>query len=354
MVGVPGRWAYLLPGRRGHRKPEPIGIPLAHRSRERLLPAPQRVAAHAAMPRRQLVCPGGSSGARGHIRQRRRAQHQAEDEGEEVEHRRAVVAALGAGMIGALIFLQKIRISPDTAFSVNDWTAFVIFIAVIGGIGLLLSTVFGGGLLMLRVWDPAPVVSERVRILWRSLYEAFTTSATMPRTTDDRKVEIAGSAGSTSQIRPRGREDSASTFLLPRIRPGIRNEAVSIRHPDLRQRVRVEDVGEYGKIYFIRAPFAPVFDRRYRLILPSQFMPGLGRTLIGILERERPELIEICDKYSLPYLAAMLRKQWHPRVPRPVLAGLTCERFDDNMAAYLSRSRAARPTAGSARRSPGR
>ena len=36
-----------------------------------------------------------------------------------------------------------------------------------GGIGLLLSTVFGGGLLMLRVWDPTPVVSARLLVLWR-------------------------------------------------------------------------------------------------------------------------------------------------------------------------------------------
>ena len=46
-----------------------------------------------------------------------------------------VLTAFGTAMIGALIFLQKLRISPDTAFSVNDWTAFVIFITVIGGIG---------------------------------------------------------------------------------------------------------------------------------------------------------------------------------------------------------------------------
>ena len=46
-----------------------------------------------------------------------------------------VAVAFGTAMVGALIFLQKIRISPDTAFSVNDWTAFVIFITVIGGIG---------------------------------------------------------------------------------------------------------------------------------------------------------------------------------------------------------------------------
>ncbi len=46
-----------------------------------------------------------------------------------------VVTAFGTAMVGALIFLQKLRISPDAAFSVNDWTAFVIFITVIGGIG---------------------------------------------------------------------------------------------------------------------------------------------------------------------------------------------------------------------------
>ena len=46
-----------------------------------------------------------------------------------------VLAAFGTAMIGALIFLQKLRISPDAAFSVNDWTAFVIFITVIGGVG---------------------------------------------------------------------------------------------------------------------------------------------------------------------------------------------------------------------------
>ena len=41
------------------------------------------------------------------------------------------------------IFLQKLRISPDTAFSVNDWTAFVIFITVIGGIGRIEGPIIG-------------------------------------------------------------------------------------------------------------------------------------------------------------------------------------------------------------------
>src|SRR5258708_12283155 len=46
-------------------------------------------------------------------------------------------------MVGALVFLQKLRISPDAAFSVNDWTAFVIFITVIGGIGRVEGPIVG-------------------------------------------------------------------------------------------------------------------------------------------------------------------------------------------------------------------
>jgi len=54
-----------------------------------------------------------------------------------------VVTAALTSMVGALIFLQKLRISPDAAFSVNDWTAFVIFIVVIGGIGSLEGPIIG-------------------------------------------------------------------------------------------------------------------------------------------------------------------------------------------------------------------
>jgi len=53
------------------------------------------------------------------------------------------LAAFGTGMIGALIYLQKARISPDAAFSVLDWTAYVIFIVVIGGIGTIEGPIVG-------------------------------------------------------------------------------------------------------------------------------------------------------------------------------------------------------------------
>jgi branched-chain amino acid transport system permease protein len=54
-----------------------------------------------------------------------------------------VVTASLTTMTGALIFLQKLRISPDAAFSVNDWTAYVIFMVVIGGIGTIEGPIVG-------------------------------------------------------------------------------------------------------------------------------------------------------------------------------------------------------------------
>ncbi len=54
-----------------------------------------------------------------------------------------VVTAIVTGMVGALVFLQKARISPDGAYSLIDWTAYVIFIVVIGGIGTMEGPIIG-------------------------------------------------------------------------------------------------------------------------------------------------------------------------------------------------------------------
>lgn len=54
-----------------------------------------------------------------------------------------IVAAFGTGLVGGLIYLQKARISPDAAFSLLDWTADVIFIVVIGGIGTIEGPIVG-------------------------------------------------------------------------------------------------------------------------------------------------------------------------------------------------------------------
>jgi len=53
-----------------------------------------------------------------------------------------VLCAFGTGVIGALIYLNVLRITPDAAFSVQ-WTAFMIFIVVIGGLGTVEGPILG-------------------------------------------------------------------------------------------------------------------------------------------------------------------------------------------------------------------
>ena len=53
-----------------------------------------------------------------------------------------VIAAFGTAMIGALIYLTKLRITPAAAFDIN-WTTTVIFIVVIGGIGTIEGPIIG-------------------------------------------------------------------------------------------------------------------------------------------------------------------------------------------------------------------
>lgn len=54
-----------------------------------------------------------------------------------------VATAASTALTGGFIFLQKLRITPDAAFSVNEWSAFIIFIVVIGGIGSIEGPILG-------------------------------------------------------------------------------------------------------------------------------------------------------------------------------------------------------------------
>ena len=53
-----------------------------------------------------------------------------------------LVAAAGAGVAGALYFVAILRISPEAAFGLN-WTAFAIFMVVIGGTGTIEGPIIG-------------------------------------------------------------------------------------------------------------------------------------------------------------------------------------------------------------------
>ncbi len=96
----------------------------------------------------------------------------------------------------------------------------------------------------------------------------------------------------------------------------------------------VEETGEFGRIYHVQAPPAPL-NSDYRAIYPSQFLFP-GSKVQEILISERPDLVEISDKYTLNYLGALLRLRLMPAVDfRPIVVGLSHERMDDNVRAYL-------------------
>jgi branched-chain amino acid transport system permease protein len=84
-----------------------------------------------------------------------------------------VLTGFGTAMIGALIFLMKLRISPDTAFSVNDWTAFVIFITVIGGIGRIEGPIIGSLYLLMMGAVAIVVMLWAPKGLWGLIAERF-------------------------------------------------------------------------------------------------------------------------------------------------------------------------------------
>jgi branched-chain amino acid transport system permease protein len=53
-----------------------------------------------------------------------------------------IAAAAGCGLAGAIYFLNTVRITPDAAFNVG-WTAQIIFIVVIGGVGAIEGPIVG-------------------------------------------------------------------------------------------------------------------------------------------------------------------------------------------------------------------
>jgi alpha-1,6-mannosyltransferase len=114
--------------------------------------------------------------------------------------------------------------------------------------------------------------------------------------------------------------------------------------PHLRRRVTLVVPAEgdsvhapnaWSRLYTIRAPRAPVFDRRYRLLLPHRYLVTGSSRLREILRREEPEVVEINDKYSLCYLAGALRRRWWPDVARPTIIGHSAERMDESLSAQV-------------------
>ena len=105
----------------------------------------------------------------------------------------------------------------------------------------------------------------------------------------------------------------------------------------------VEEVGEFGRIYYVKANHSPVFDKRYRVMLPWKTYIFEGAPIKTILREEAPDLIEIGEKYTLSLMAGLLRRRTLTvSKQRPVLVHFSCERMDDNVASFINRGAASR------------
>lgn len=102
------------------------------------------------------------------------------------------------------------------------------------------------------------------------------------------------------------------------------------------RRAQVEDVGPSGRIYYVPATPAWFVDPRYRIVMPWRYLLPVVQGIRQILTAEQPDIVDICDKQSLFYVAGLLRKEWLAGVKRPTLIGTSAERFDDAVAMYLS------------------
>lgn len=99
----------------------------------------------------------------------------------------------------------------------------------------------------------------------------------------------------------------------------------------------IEEVGEFGRIYFVKAGFSPVFDKRYRILMPWSSYIFDQSPIKKILREEAPDIIEIGEKYTLSLAAGLIRKGiMNVSLKRPMLVHFSCERMDDNVGAFIS------------------
>ncbi|MEO8649866.1 MAG: glycosyltransferase, partial [Acidobacteriota bacterium] len=97
----------------------------------------------------------------------------------------------------------------------------------------------------------------------------------------------------------------------------------------------VEEVNDFARIYYVPARYSPLFDKRYRIMMPWQYMIK-DAPIRKILLAERPDMIEVTDKYTLSLLGVMIRRNQFKKLGRPMLVHFSCERMDDNVGSFLT------------------
>lgn len=95
--------------------------------------------------------------------------------------------------------------------------------------------------------------------------------------------------------------------------------------------------GATTRIQALASPLSPLFDRRYRVMLPHRAL--WSARVRQLMAHDQPDLVEVSDKYTLSYLAGSIKVR---RGPRPTVVGLSQERFDDALLAQIGRHRPTR------------
>jgi alpha-1,6-mannosyltransferase len=104
------------------------------------------------------------------------------------------------------------------------------------------------------------------------------------------------------------------TLVVPGDRDGLRQSGMTTR------------------IYSVAAPSSPLFDRRYRVVLPHRITPTPRTWLWRIIRDVAPDVIEVADKLTLCHVAGLVKRR---AGPRPTVVGFSHERLDDAARAQL-------------------
>lgn len=92
-----------------------------------------------------------------------------------------------------------------------------------------------------------------------------------------------------------------------------------------------------SRTYVLRSPRFPV-NREYRMILPLEFLPQFRFRLGRIIARERPDVVEVSDLWTIVYLGYALkhRSAWFGLEQRPLVSGFAHDRLSDYMIHYFT------------------
>jgi len=87
------------------------------------------------------------------------------------------------------------------------------------------------------------------------------------------------------------------------------------------------NAGVSTRIYTVAAPHSPLFDRRYRVVLPHRLVPMPRSWLWRVIRDEAPDVIEIADKFAFCHVAGLASSTRLTDVPPRCFSSATIAAF---------------------------